>query len=153
MVPELFAPPVVLLPTLPIAPLVVPDEPVPCVAVAVALAVPLLTLPEVVEVWVAVAEVPPPELPLGPHDRDRQFPVALLVGDRERVLGAGAPARDADERELPADEPVQRRAQHGHDEAVAGAVPDRKRRVARRGVRHVYLSSAQIPLRPASAEG
>src|SRR5271167_2444049 len=41
-----------------------------------------------------VAEVAPPELALGPHDRDRESFVGLLVADGERVLSAGSEAGD-----------------------------------------------------------
>ena len=91
MVPDEL--PVVLLPTLPIAPLVVPDEPVPCVAVAVALAVPLLTLPEVVEVWVAVAEVPPLEV-VAPVPVP--FPLPLPDSLRHRPALQVRPAQQAE---------------------------------------------------------
>jgi hypothetical protein len=41
-----------------------------------------------------VTEVAPPELALGPEDRDRQAFGALFVGDRERVLSAGTATSD-----------------------------------------------------------
>jgi hypothetical protein len=70
-----------------------------------------------------VAEVAPPELALGPHDRNRECFVGLLVADGERVLSAGSPAGDADECQASADERVQWGSQQGRDEAVAAAVP------------------------------
>ena len=70
-----------------------------------------------------VAEVAPPELALGPHDRDRESFVGLLVADGERVLSAGSEAGDADERQVSADERVQWGAQQDCNEAVAAAVP------------------------------
>jgi len=70
-----------------------------------------------------VAEVAPPELALGTHDRDRECVVGLLVADGERVLSAGSPAGDADECHVSADERVQWGSQQGCDEMVAAAVP------------------------------
>src|SRR5664280_2525969 len=45
----------------------------------------------------AAAQVPPPELALGPPDEDRETFFALQVHDRDRVPATTAPARHGDE--------------------------------------------------------
>jgi hypothetical protein len=77
-----------------------------------------------------ILQVSPPALSLWPLDIDEHATAFLAVTDRERVPAPAAATGHGDEREIAAQQPMQRRAEHRAHDGVGSAIDHCKRGVA-----------------------